>query len=392
MRPDVIKATNFKLIYSGIALAALSLVGYTALDHLFPHPVSDSAAIIKHNPVLEAVNNMSLRQQLASLLILHTPGADPAALETFAKTYQPGGLILMGDNIPDNAADLTALTATIQQQATSYPLLLATDEEGCTVKRLPWDTFACAPSLKASAVEQTKQAFRQRSQMLKDAGVNLNFGIVADVTADPQSFIFPRVFGGDPQSVADRVSAAVQGTEDLTLSTLKHFPGHGETPADSHTTIPTIGISKAAWLKTDAVPFAAGVKTGADVVMFGHLIYANVDSQPASLSKRWHDILSQELGFKGIAITDDLIMLQQSKEPQYQNVTANVVAALNAGNQLVLLVTDHNAKNQPETLIDINKLLDGLEAAVRTGSLDSGLVKQDAFRVMAMRATLASTK
>ncbi len=81
-----------------------------------------------------------------------------------------------------------------------------------------------------------------------------------------------------------------------TLSTLKHFPGHGSAPGDSHLGIPTTAMSKATWAATDALPFQAGIKAGAPVLMFGHLRFTAVDSAPASLSATWHQIAPERTG------------------------------------------------------------------------------------------------
>ncbi|NKF31944.1 glycoside hydrolase family 3 protein, partial [Pseudomonas sp. BGM005] len=126
------------------------------------------------------------------------------------------------------------------------------------------------------------------------------FGTVADVTADPSSFIHGRALGTDPRSSADRVAAATDAQEQFLASTLKHFPGHGAAPGDSHHAIPRTTKTLEQWRASDAIPFAAGIDAGASVLMFGHLAYTAVDTAPASLSPRWHEIARDELGFDGV--------------------------------------------------------------------------------------------
>ncbi len=353
------------------------------IDNLkLPAPIT----IINTSFADKQLARMTLRQKISSLLILHKSGTDVATLQNYLKTYQPGGLIFMGDNIPSTLDQLSAITKGLQTNLT-LPYLFAIDEEGGIVKRLPQDNLPAAIDLKSLPVVDTKTAFLQRSAILKQVGMNLNFGIVADVTNDPLSFIYPRVFGGDPTAVADRVSAAVNGAKELTLSTLKHFPGHGETEADSHFSIPTSTVSFERWQQNDNPPFMAGIKAGAEVVMFGQLTYANIDSLPATLSSKWHDILKNQNGFNGITITDDMVMLQQSGDPNYTDPVVNSVMALNAGNTMLLFVLDHGKDSNfsPDVLID------GLVAAVKFGKISQKTIDNDVRQVLTLRHSLLTT-
>lgn len=293
----------------------------------------------------------------------------------------------MGDNVPLSEDGIHQLINEVTQPFASAPLLFAIDEEGCDVKRLAADTFPCARELANKSPEEVTSAFSQRSRMLNNYGINLNFGVVADVTADRQSFIYPRVFGSDPASAAARVAAAVLGSSHDSLITIKHFPGHGETPANSHSTIPQIGIGLEQWRMVDAIPFQAGIDAGADMVMFGHLAYTSVDSAPASLSRRWHDILAVDMRFDGVSITDDLIMLQQSGDPAYADPVSNAVRALNAGNTMLLFVNDHGTA---ESRINIARLIDGLVAATQRGDVDEKMIDKNVVKVLQLRIKAAA--
>jgi len=346
-----------------------------------PHNQPISADVLFVN---EQLANMTLRQKISNLLILHASGYDATTLQNYLQTYQPGGLIFMGDNIPTTTEELTALTNNLQSNV-DLPYLFAIDEEGGVVSRLPTDNYPAAVDLKTQPSNNTEIAFRQRSQLLKQVGMNLNFGIVADVTNNPNSFIYERVFGGDPPMVSERVAAAVDGTNGLTLSTLKHFPGHGETESDSHTSIPLTDISYEMWQTNDKPPFVSGIKAGANVVMFGHLIYSSVDSLPASLSVKWHQILSDKIGFTGISITDDMIMLQQSGDPVYADPITNAISALQAGNTMLLYVLDHGGVS----VFDSNSLIDGVVAAVSNGSFSQTIIDENVRHVLTLRHSLS---
>lgn len=348
-----------------------------------PTPTADPVAAYAR----ARLANMTLRQKVASLLMLHQPGTDGAALRGFVDRYGVGGMILMGDNIPASPAALAAQNATMTASDPELPPLVAIDEEGGDVTRLPWDSLPGADVLKSEPPAATQTAFAQRAALLKQVGVTVNFGTVADTTADPGSFIFDRVLGTTPAAAAEHVAASVTGERGQVYSTLKHFPGHGETDADSHTSIPATGLSVADWQTRDAPPFAAGITAGAELVMFGHLVYSAVDAAPASLSAPWHRILSDRLGYRGVTITDDMRMLRDSGLPQYADQRENAIQALAAGNTMLLFVLPAD----PATAgLDPDALVDAIVAAVGSGRIPAAQIDADARKLLELRRSLAA--
>jgi beta-N-acetylhexosaminidase len=329
------------------------------------------------------MQGMAVEEKIASLLMLHTPGTDATQLAQFAEKYHVGGLILMGDNIPATNAELKSLTAQLYGEDAKLPRLVATDQEGGTVQRISGDDFASALNLKDQPASAVYQAFEERSRLVQSVGVTLNFGIVADVTADPTSFIYPRVLGTTASVAAEHVQAAVQASRDKTLSTLKHFPGHGETSGDSHTSIPATNIAFNEWQQRDALPFASGIDADANVVMTGHLLYSAVDARPASLSAKWHEILRNDLKFQGVIITDDMIMLQNSGDPAYANPVQNGIDALAAGSDILLYVLEN--QGDPASQINPQELIDGIATGVRNGKVDQSQLDKSVRRVLELR-------
>jgi beta-N-acetylhexosaminidase len=328
---------------------------------------------------------MTLTEKVSSLLMLHQPGTDAARLGSFAADNGLGGLILMGDNVPDRPEALGKMTAGLSADA-SLPLLIAIDEEGGEVARLKNDHAPGAVALRSQPVQATEDAFGSRGALLRSAGVSVNFGIVADVTSDPRSFLYGRVLGVDPAAASVRVAAAVAGERGRVLSTLKHFPGHGAAPGDSHRSIPSTALGYQDWLTDVAPPFKAGIAAGAQLVMFGHLAFPAVDARPASLSPAWHEILRRSLGFTGIAITDDMLMLQDTGLPEYADPTENAIAALAAGNTMLLYVLPAD----PGLVgIDVPALVAGIAAAVESGRIDRAMVDDAAYRLLVLRLELA---
>lgn len=345
-----------------------------------PTPAPDPVAAW----VAERLADMTLEEKAASLLMLHAPGVDPAPLRALAE-QGVAGLILMGDNVPGSPAELLALTDAVQVDPDAR-VLIGIDEEGGDVQRLPWDDAPGAFTLQQQPPEAAQAAFARRGELLAQAGVDVNFGIVADVTADPGSFISGRVLGTDPASAAARVAAAVTGERGQALSTLKHFPGHGAAPGDSHTSVPQAPLTLDEWRAGAALPFAAGIDAGAELVMTGHLVYPAVDPAPASLSAEWHRLLREELGFAGVTVSDDLLMLQHNGLPEYADANENAIRAVAAGTDLLLYVLP---ADPAEFGISVAGLSTAIADAVRSGRIPEERLDEAASRVLTLRREAA---
>jgi beta-N-acetylhexosaminidase len=151
-------------------------------------------------PAVAAVERMSVAEQAASVVMGHVDGTGPAALRAFMASGPDGaplgGFILMGSNISGDAAQVRAVTAALTLDA-ALPPLIAIDQEGGTVSRLPWDRMPGGRALQADDAAQTQEVFAQRAHLVADTGADLNFGIIADVPRGPSSFIASRALGTD---------------------------------------------------------------------------------------------------------------------------------------------------------------------------------------------------
>jgi beta-N-acetylhexosaminidase len=384
---------------ASVAFAVVVTLGATYAINLAPEPIENEFAVVAANegwsrtgepyvqidPILEwsklRLSDMSLDEKVRSLLVLHVPGLDPDAIRSSIASVDSGGrgaggLILMGNNVPGSAEELAALTAAATVDP-ELPPIVSIDEEGGDVVRLPYDTFAGADVLRSAPPSDTADAFAGRAQLLESVGVNLNFGIVADVTDDSGSFIYWRTLGDDPASASERVAAGVAAESVVVGSTVKHFPGHGRSNDDSHVGIPTSDVGLDEWHATDALPFKAGIDAGAQAVMFGHLAFSSIDPVPATLSAAWHDILRDELGFDGIAVTDDMLMLQASGVADFADPYVNAVAAVAAGNDALLYVMP----TDPATVgIDVSVLASTIGAQVEQSRIDEAALRMLIFR------------
>ncbi len=315
---------------------------------------------------------LTLEQKVASLLMLHVAGVNPGPIRGVIDATGVAGVIYMGDNVA-SAEQLAATTAGLSADP-GLPVLTAIDQEGGIVARLP-DSGPGASALRTQDPSATLAAFQARAALVASAGVTINFGIVADVTGDRRSFIYSRTLGSDAASASPRVAAAVEGEQGVVFSTLKHFPGHGSVAGDSHTSVPTTGMSIDEWRATQAGPFAAGIDAGAEFVMLGHLRYSAVDAAPSSLSVVWNEILRDELGFDGIIVTDDMVMLENSGEAAYSDQAANAVAAIAAGTTLLLYVGP----------VDVGRVVSAVAAAVRDGRIPMATIDDAARRLLELR-------
>lgn len=368
----------------GVVLLAFG-VGPVAEVPPRPVPEAPAAAMaldIDSIRISERIASLSLDEKLAQLMMVHCPGQDATVVAGCLAAAGASGIILMGDNIGPDPAAVAGLTAALETDPV-FPQLVAIDEEGGDVTRLPWDTLPGAAALAEAPVADTSAAFAARSVLLEQVGVNVNFGIVADVTDDPNSFLYDRVLGHDAATAAERVEAAV--TAEHVASTLKHFPGHGAAAGNSHTEIPIAAIDHTAWAAGPALPFAAGIDAGAELVMMAHVVVPAVDTAPASLSAVWHQQLRDGLGFDGVIVSDDLLMLQHNGLPEFADSAANALRALNAGTDLLLWVLPADP-----AAVDLVRVRAVLASAVADGRLPEARVDEALRRVLALRLTIGS--
>jgi len=141
------------------------------------------------------------------------------------------------------------------------------------------------------------------------------------------------------------------------------------------------------WRAGPAIPFGAGIEAGAELVMTGHLAYPAVDAAPASLSAEWHRILREELGFAGVIVTDDMLMLQHNGLPEYADPGENAVRAIAAGSDLLLYVLPADPS---EFGISVDGLAASIVAAVQSGRIDKGRLDEAVERVLTLRRSLVA--
>jgi len=235
-----------------------------------------------------------------------------------------GGVVLFGPNV---SGDVTAFNNQLQTTNPVLPLFIQVDQEGGTVRRIASDPTP-GPKQIAEMDEVTRcQTFTERDTLLASLGFNWNLGLVADVTTSSSSFIFQRVYGGDYALVADIITNGVECST-ATLTTLKHFPGHGATEAGTHQTVAHITKDEESWSSTDLLPFSSGLEAGSDSIMLAHLYLDFLDStNPASLSPAVVEYV-RTLDSDVLIVSDDMHMLDASGFDRHAALKSALVAGL----------------------------------------------------------------
>ena len=254
-------------------------------------------------------------------LIVDLPGPDlDAGSAALLARYMFGGVCLFLRNVttPQRTARLVQdIRAVLGPEA-----LIAIDQEGGAVLRrldtaqVPAPMGLSAALLGRSEGEQVaaaREAGAIAARGLLELGINWNYAPTLDVNVNPANpVIGERSFGADPELVARLGVAWAQGSEAAgVLSTVKHFPGHGDTVLDSHLTLPRVAKSREQLEATEWVPFRAAVRAGVGSVMTAHIVYPALDPErPATLSRAvLSGLLRGEWGYDGVIVTDAADML-----------------------------------------------------------------------------------
>lgn len=289
------------------------------------------------------------------------------------------GVCLFGENIV-SIEQVRALTDSIREA--NPHALIAIDEEGGDVTRLhyahgsPYPGNAILGRLDDLAL--TERVAAHVAGMLRLTGINLNLAPVADVNSNPLNPVIGiRSFGATPELVARHTAAWVRGLEgEGVASSPKHFPGHGDTSADSHLAMPVISKSLTEFRDTELVPFLAAIGAGASTIMTSHILLSAIDpAGPVTFSHRvLRGLLRDELGFDGVIVSDALDMHGASGDI---GIPAAAVRALAGGCDLLCIGT----RNTDEQLSEIEATI---ERAVVAGELTDERVTDAAARVTAL--------
>ena len=319
-------------------------------------------------------NTLTLKQKIGQLFMVAAfSNKDQQHVDQILKyirEYQIGGLIFFQGG-PIREARLTNLF----QSKSNIPLLIGIDGEWGLGMRL--DSTVSFPRQMAIAATGDKGFMYELgcniALQCKRMGIHINFAPVVDVNSNAQNpVIHTRSFGEDPEAVTEYALAYMLGLQDNgILATAKHFPGHGNTNADSHFTLPTVMSGKNEFKKTELYPFQKLIQAGVGGVMVAHLSVPFLDTTsklPSSLSSLVIDsLLVGEMGFKGLVFTDAMNMKGVSEF--FKPGEAEIKAIL-AGNDILLYPRD------------VDAAVKAVENAVIKGKIPIELINKKAYKIL----------
>lgn len=297
----------------------------------------------ENNEYIYLLNNMSVEEKIGQLLIARVPSTKKTE---YIKEYNLSGYILFRRDVIDKTKEeLTEYIKNFQAEA-KIPLFIAIDEEGGSVSRLSLNEKIVPTPFKSSqelfeigGYDAIKEDTINKTNLLNELGININFAPVADISNDKESYIYNRTFGKDPIETSKYIETIFKNQTKEVTYTLKHFPGYANN-LNTHTGISIDNRTYDELISNDFLPFIKGIKNDAKLIMISHNIMTAFDNTSASISPVIHNILRNNLNYHNIIITDDLSM------NALKNIDNLYVKALKAGNNLLIVSNIEKAYNE----------------------------------------------
>lgn len=324
------------------------------------------------------VASMSKTEKIGQMVMIGIQGTkvDDDSLYMLHQ-FHMGGVILFDRNM-DSPEQVKQLTSDLQAQSNEkVPLFIGIDEEGGDVVRMA-EKLTPPPSQKeigaTGDIEQARTWAIKTAKSLKDMGINVNFAPVADIGSNDK-----RSYSTDANTVIDFVRAATKGyQQENIIYSLKHFPGIGKGKVDSHVDSSSIDVAKEVLMTEDILPFKTIIDENEPndyFILVSHLKYPALDEEyPASLSSKiMTDLLRNELGYKGIIITDDMEMGAVANHNDFRSIGVN---AVKAGADIVLVC--HEYEHQQEVYL-------GLLDAVNSGEISQERIDESVKRIIKVK-------
>ena len=333
--------------------------------------------------VRKTLAGMTLREKIGQLIagrynapFLNRDSDYLKGLIDLVTKQKVGGMVIFAGEVFE-----TAELNNFLQKLAEVPLLIAADFEHGAAMRINGATLF--PQFMAFGAADSEDLAYEMGQITavegRAMGIHVNYAPVVDVNIDPDNpVISTRSAGEDPERVSRLAAAFIRGCQENGMpATAKHFPGHGDTATDSHTTMPTVNGDRARLDRVELYPFGRAIEAGVEVVMTAHLHVPALDPTPglpATLSpKIITDLLRKEMGFKGLIVTDAMEM--GGIVNTFGSAEAAVMA-VRAGVDMVLLPGDPPAA------------IDAISRAVTSGSIPESQIDDSVRRILRLKARL----
>lgn len=326
---------------------------------------------------------MTLREKVCQMMFV-TPMAITGVTKAVSagdmtrkalEKYPVGGIYYDKSNM-ESKEQIRAMLANTQSYS-KIPLIFTCDEEGGRVGRLMSSVGTTRLKAMLAYKDEGPQKARENALIIakdmSELGFNMDLAPVADVWSNPQNTVIgDRAYSNDFQQAASLIPAAVAGFQEGGVAcTLKHFPGHGDTAADSHYGSAYVYKTLEELRTHDLLPFQAGIDAGADTVMMGHIIVESVSKEPALFSYELvTELLREEMGFEGVVMTDALAMKAISE--QYSNADV-ALKAVKAGVDMLLC---------PQ---DLDGAIQAIMTAVESGDIPESRIDESVLRIIRLK-------
>lgn len=349
------------------------------------------------------VQDMSQKEKLGQLIMIDFRKWQEKPLtelnpeiKKVIEDYKLGGIILFRENLA-NTEQTIRLIDDLQNSSQTLPLLISTDQEGGYVTRLQQGTeMPGNMALGAGGdLELTKKVGTTIGKELKALGINFNFAPVVDVNSNQKNpIIGVRSFGDNPQQVGATATAYIDGLKSIgIISTVKHFPGHGNTVSDTHIGLATVDYSREQWEAIDKVPFKMAIDNGVEAIMTAHVIVPALDDTkvvskkdgfligtPATLSKPiMTDLVRKELGFEGVIVSDALNM--RAITDNFGDVESVIKGILAGGDIMLMPVIIRNK----EDIKKLENLYDEVLEEMEKNKILRRRVEESAERIVSLK-------
>lgn len=369
------KKILLSLFITAAAVAIFS--AFSSKDAYSPANPKISVPKVPSVTVQRKLADMTLREKIAQMIVTYSDGFEFSEsskefkrIKNLVQNEKVGGIIFFKGNSLQEASMINKFQALAET-----PLLISADFERGTAMRLN-DGSLFPSNMGLGATRNTQLSYQMGLQIAKECraiGVHQNYSPVMDVNNNPNNpIINVRSFGENPELVSQMGDAMIKGLQDgNVIATAKHFPGHGDTDIDSHSDLPILNFDMERLNSIELAPFVSAINAGVKSVMIAHLSFPAVDNTPhlpSSLSQKLvNDLLINQLGFKGLVVTDALNMAGVTKHFSTKKVAT---LCTEAGIDLILM-----PQGEVETI-------NAIEAAVKNGNISEERINISASKIL----------
>lgn len=302
------------------------------------------------------LEKMSIDEKIGQILLVRYP--DDNQIEALKK-YQFAGFVFFSKDFEDkNENEVKQMISNLQNNS-KIPLFTGVDEEGGKIIRISNNPKLVKEPFKSSRNLYQEGGFKlikedtiNKSKILYNLGINLNLAPVVDIATSPEDYMYDRSIGLDANETSLYAKTVIEASKNKGVSyTLKHFPGYGNN-SDTHLDASTDERTLEQIMESDILPFQSGIEAGAEAVLVSHNTFKNIEDTPASLSKKINNLLTEDLKFTGVIISDNLDM------GAVAGIKDVIIKAIKAGNDLII-TADYESQ-----IKDIKEALDNKSLTV----------------------------